>query len=214
MARPSRPLLTRERIVAQALELVDGHGVEALSMRRLAERLGVRAASLYNHVSTKEDLLRGIADLVMRQVDVSGFATGDWRSALVTWARSYRNVLAAHPNVVPFMANGPGRLEVALASADAVHGGLTRAGWPPKHATMIGAAVKYLVVGAALGSFAGGFSDDAQVYANRYPNLSQAHLLRERQNEIDEGGFELALTALLAGLDTLYAEVSQATAAD
>ncbi|MQA96993.1 MAG: TetR family transcriptional regulator [Streptosporangiales bacterium] len=209
MARPNRPLLTRERIIAAALDLVDGHGVDALSMRRLAERLGVRAASLYNHVSTKEDLLRGIADLVMRQVDVSGFTTGDWRAALATWARSYRTVLAAHPNVVPFMVNGPGRLEIALSRADAVHGGLTRAGWPPRHATMIGAAVKYLVVGAALGSFAGGFSDDAQVYADRYPNLSQAHLLRERQVEIDEGGFELALTALLSGLEALYAEVGR-----
>lgn len=199
MGRPKSPLLTTERIRTSALEIIDGEGLEALSMRRLADALGVRAASLYNHVATKEALLHDIADGVMASVDTAGFDHG-WTTGLARWARSYRAALTAHPNLVPFMASGPARRETALSRADAVHGGLTRAGWPPRYATMIGASTKYLVVGSAMGSFAGGFVDDAEVYDERFPHLGQAHRLRERAAEIDEDSFELALRALVDGL--------------
>ncbi|MGH3317720.1 MAG: hypothetical protein ACRDO0_16390, partial [Nocardioidaceae bacterium] len=112
------------------------------------------------------------------------------------------------PNAVPFVAYGPALREVSLQRADAVHGGLTAAGWPPRHATMIGASVKYLVVGAAMTSFAEGFVDDIQVYLDRYPNLVQAHLLREHAGEIDHQAFEIALEALITGLEPLYAAVA------
>lgn len=199
MPRPSTPLLSPERIRKVGLEIIDAEGLEALSMRRLAQRLEVRAASLYNHVATKEELLHEIADEVMREVDTSGFAE-DWTTGLRTWARSYRAALAGHPNLVPFIAYGPARRDSALRAADAVHGGLTRAGWPQRHATMIGASTKYLVIGSAMGSFSHGFPADATVYTNRYPHLSQAHRLRDKAEEIDEASFELALTALIEGL--------------
>ncbi len=206
MPRPSSPQLSAERIRQSGLEIIDVHGLEALSMRRLAEHLGVRAASLYNHVHTKERLLNAIADEIMRSVDVSGFDI-DWAIGLTTWARSYRAALAAHPNLVPFVASGPARRETALRRADAVHGGLTRAGWPQRYATMIGASTKYLVVGAAMGSFSGGFVDDAQFYDGRFHNLDHAHRLREHASEIDYDSFELALSALLDGLRRLYREL-------
>lgn len=216
MARPSAPLLDRARIRAAALHIIDVDGLETLSMRRLAERLGVRAASLYGHVATKDDLLDDIANELMTAVDVSAFAGGDWRAGLKAWARSYRAVLAEHPNIVPFLAYGPAHRESSLRKADAVHGGLTGAGWPPRHATMIGAATKYLVVGAATtafaGGFSGGFSDDMQVYANRYPNLHQAHRLRENAAEIDADSFELALESFVDGLTALHERVAVAPA--
>jgi AcrR family transcriptional regulator len=211
VARPSTPLLDRARIRAAATGIVDADGLGALSMRRLAASLGVRAASLYGHVATKDELLDDIANELMTGVDVSGFAGGDWQEGLLRWARSYRAVLAEHPNIVPFLAYGPADRESSLRTADAVHGGLTAAGWPPRHATMIGAATKYLVVGAATtafaGGFSGGFSDDAGVYADRYPNLHQAHRLREHAEEIDADSFELALSSFVAGLRDLHERI-------
>ena len=208
MPRPSNPLLSAERIRRAGLELIDAQGLEALSMRRLAEHLGVKAASLYNHVPTKDQLLHEIADDVTAAVDVSGFEA-DWPTGLRTWARSYRAALAAHPHLVPYLASGPARRESALRRADAVHGGLTSAGWPQRYATMIGASTKYLVVGSAMGSFSGGFPDDAEVYEDRFPHLERAHLLRGH-SEIDHDSFELALGALIDGLRQLYAELTGA----
>jgi AcrR family transcriptional regulator len=202
--RPSTPLLSRDRIRARALELVDTAGLSALSMRKLAGELGVQAPSLYSHYKTKDELLQDIADDIMAAVDTSAFAD-DWRCGLRVWARSYRAALAAHPNMVPVLATGPARREVSLARADAVHGGLVAAGWPPRYATMIGASTKYLVLGAAMSSFSRGFEDDVQVYVDRYPHLTQAHRLREHADEIDAESFDLALDAFLTGLDTLRA---------
>lgn len=207
MPRPTTPLLSLEAIRQAGLEIIDNEGLERLSMRRLAERLGVRAASLYNHVPTKEHLLHEIADGVMAQVDVSGFEV-DWVTGLRSWARSYRAALAAHPNLVPFLASGPARRENALRRADAVHGGLTSAGWPERYATMIGASTKYLVVGSALSSFSRGFPDDAAVYTDRFPHLKHAHLLPSHAGEIDSDSFELALSALIDGLQQLYREIT------
>ena len=76
-----------------------------------------------------------------------------------------------------------------------------RAGWPQRTATLIGASVKYVVMGAATATFSGGFVDDPAIYAERYPHLTRAHLLRERAAEIDGASFELALESLLDGLD-------------
>ena len=203
MPRPHTPILNPARIRAAALELVDRDGLDALSMRKLATELGVQAASLYSHVATKEDLLNDIANEIIGRVDVRGFEDG-WRAGLTRWARSYRAVLAEHPNMVPFVARGPDRRVASLRMADAVHGGLIDAGWLPREATMIGAAVKYIVVGAATSSFAAGFSDDAQLYVERYPHLNQAHLLRQHAVEVDADSFELALGALLATLEARY----------
>lgn len=200
MARPRTPLLSRDRIRDKALELIDSDGLAELSMRKLARELGVQAASLYSHYATKDEVLDGIADAVMQQVDASAFEREEWPAALAAWARSYRAALAAHPKFVPFIAAGPGERAAALRNADLVHGGLVRAGWPPRYATMIGAATKYLVLGAAMESFARGFAPDADVYAERYPNLAQAHLLAGKAAEIDTEGFELALRAFVDGL--------------
>ncbi|MBP2475913.1 AcrR family transcriptional regulator [Crossiella equi] len=206
MPRPPAPLLSVDRIRTTALELIDTHGLEALTMRRLAHRLGVQAASLYNHVRTKEQLLQDVANGLAAEVDLSGFGQLDWREAMTVYLRSYRAVLARHPNIVPLLSAGPGTRESGLKLADSVHGGLVSAGWPPRYATMIGAATKYLVFGAAIGSFAEGFVDDERVYAERYPNLAQAHLLRSH-TEIDTEAFELALRLMLDGFARLWEEL-------
>ena len=211
MARPRKPLLSRERIVSEALALIDADGLQAVSTRRLAARLGVSGPSLYNHFRTMDDILDAAADSVVAEVDLSMFAESsdgagaDWPAALLAWARSYRAALASHPNIVPFLAQGPGRRPAGLRMADAVFGGMVGAGWPPAHATRIGALMRYFVAGSALGSFARGFVDDAAAYDPAdYPHLGQAHLLAAAQPQVDEGAFETGLRALVDGLALQY----------
>jgi AcrR family transcriptional regulator len=204
MPRPLTPKLDRDRISAAALRLIDERGLDALSMRALAEELGVRAQSLYGHYPNKDALLDAVANVLVREIDTTGFAEGDWRHGLLVWGRSYRAALASHPRAAPIIAAGTGSREDFLAMADAVHGGLVGVGWPPRTATMISAAVKFLVVGAATTPFASGFADDTAVYLNRYPNLVQAHRISEHAEAIDRDSFELALVSLVDGLLNRY----------
>jgi len=216
MARPRSPLLSRERIVGAALALVDAEGLPALSTRRLAAELGVSGPSLYNHFATKDALLDAVVDHVVGEVDLTmwqapggGAPNGGWALALFAWARSYRAALVAHPNLVPVLAQGPGRRANALRLADAVFGGLVDAGWPKGDATRIGALMRYFVFGSALGSFAAGFVDDQQVYSEDYPHLGEAHLLADRRRQVDEGAFEAGLAALVEGLAAQYGRLPQ-----
>ncbi|MFD5886686.1 TetR/AcrR family transcriptional regulator [Streptomyces sp. NPDC060334] len=215
MARPRKPLLSRDRIVEAAGALVDSEGLEAVSTRRLAAALGVSGPSLYNHFRTKDEILDAVADAVSARVDLSMFSSEDgrsWRLALHDWAHSYRDALSDHPNIVPVLARGPGRRPAGLRVADAVFGAMTEAGWPPAHATRIGALMRYFILGSAVGSFAGGFVDDRAAYdPSDYPHLGQAHLLAERQHEVDEGAFETGLTALLDGLAIQYGALKGTT---
>ena len=204
MGRPTTAKLDQERIRAAALALVDAEGLEGLSMRRLATALDVSAASLYFHYATKDELLEAVAADVLAKVDTSAFRSG-WEPGVRAWARSLRAALAAHPRLVPVLSHAPGRRADALQRADDIQGGLVAAGWPPREATMIGAAAKYLVFGAALGSFAEGFAADPEVYADRYPHLGQAHRLAARAAEVDRESFDFALEQLIAGLRARYA---------
>lgn len=210
MVRPRQPLLTRTRIVEVATAIIDADGLDALSTRRLATELDVRAPSLYNHFRTKEEILDAVGDTIIAEVDISMFGRDSWPEALRSWARGYRAALVAHPNIVPFLARGPGRRPAALGLADAVYGGLVDAGWPPSYATRIGALMRYLVAGSALGSFALGFVDDPSFYAERYPHLADAHRLREHRQQVDEGAFELGLETLVSGLVARYEETVRA----
>ncbi|MEV3854659.1 TetR/AcrR family transcriptional regulator [Streptomyces sp. NPDC050095] len=214
MARPRKPLLSTDRIVDAARALVDGEGLAAVSTRRLAAELGVSGPSLYNHFRTKDQILEAVADSVSAQVDLSMFGADDprdWRTALHDWAVSYRAALREHPNIVPVLAQGPGRRPAGLRLADAVFGAMTDAGWPAAQATSIGALMRYFVMGSALGSFAGGFVDDEAAYdPTDYPHLGQAHLLADRQQAVDDRAFETGLTALLDGLSVQFEQVTAA----
>jgi AcrR family transcriptional regulator len=205
VGRPTTAKLDQVRIRAAALAVVDAEGLEGLSMRRLAAALDVSAPSLYFHYATKDELLEAVAADVLANVDTSAFARG-WEPGVRAWACSLRAALAAHPRLVPVLSHAPGRRADALQRADDIQGGLVAAGWPPREATMIGAAAKYLVFGAALGSFAEGFAADPEVYADRYPHLGQAHRLAARAAQVDRESFEFALEQLITGLRVRYAK--------
>ena len=91
-----RTPLNRERVLRAAVAVADEAGIESLSMRRLGQELGVEAMSLYNHVANKDDLLNGIADLVLGEIELPDGGE-DWKGALRRHAISAHDVLVAHP---------------------------------------------------------------------------------------------------------------------
>lgn len=186
-------------ITDAALRVVDADGLAALSMRRLATELGVAAPSLYHHVAGKDALLDALVARVGAGADVSFFAEHPWDTALLRWGRTYHAALLAHPGVAPLFVRSPGTSPAALRRVDTVHGGLVDAGWSPREATEIAAAVKFLVVGATTGSVTTGFSPDPARYAGDYPHLGSAHRLAGNA-AVDHDAVELALTALVDGL--------------
>ena len=78
-SQPRVPL-SRERVLHAAVRLADEGGIESLTMRKLARELGVEAMSLYNHVANKGDLVDGIVDLVVAEIELP--ATADWEAAI------------------------------------------------------------------------------------------------------------------------------------
>ena len=96
MPTPRRSPLTRERVLRAAVRLADKHGLDALSMRRLASTLKVEAMSLYNHVANKDDVLDGMVDLVIGEITLPTPGL-DWKAAMRTRATSAHAVLLSHP---------------------------------------------------------------------------------------------------------------------
>jgi AcrR family transcriptional regulator len=83
-------------VLRAAVALADQSGIESLTMRRLGQELGVEAMSLYNHVANKDDILDGIVDLVLSDIDVPPRGT-DWKTAMRQRAISAHAVLLGHP---------------------------------------------------------------------------------------------------------------------
>lgn len=99
---PDRLPLSRTRVLGAALELIDASGLDALSMRKLGAALGVEAMSLYNHVASKDDLLTGVADLLLEMVDIPP-RRGDWRQDVRCLCEAVRAVGVAHPRAFPLV---------------------------------------------------------------------------------------------------------------
>jgi AcrR family transcriptional regulator len=127
-ARPPRVPLSRDRVLRAALQLADAHGIDAVSMRRLGQALSVEAMSLYKHVTDKEDILDGLADLVMAEVEVPEPGV-DWKAEVRRGAISLHAALRRHPWAGPVLESriqpGPARLRYL----DAVVGTLRAAGF-------------------------------------------------------------------------------------
>jgi AcrR family transcriptional regulator len=87
--------LSRERVLQAAIALADQGGIESLTMRRLAAALGVEAMSLYNHVANKGDLVDGIVDLVVGEIELP--SAEDWEVAIREYAISAHEALLRHP---------------------------------------------------------------------------------------------------------------------
>src|SRR5437764_9934588 len=96
MATEARIPLSRDRVLRAALDLADGSGVEALTMRRLGDELGFEAMSLYRHVANKDEVLDGILDLVLGETTPPS-SDESWAAAIRSSAVSVRDALDRHP---------------------------------------------------------------------------------------------------------------------
>jgi AcrR family transcriptional regulator len=112
--RSQRSTLSRERVLAAALRLVDADGVDALSMRRLGKALDRDPMQLYRYAQSKDALLDGIAELVLSRLEVPQADDGDWAKVLRRTAHGFRELALAHPNVVPLLVTRPLTTPLAL----------------------------------------------------------------------------------------------------
>jgi AcrR family transcriptional regulator len=107
-----RPVLRREDVLATALRLIDADGVEALSMRRMGRALGRDPMRLYRFAASKEELLDGVVELVLAELEVP--RSGNWEDVLRRTAHGYRQIALSHPHVVPLMVTRPLATPLAL----------------------------------------------------------------------------------------------------
>jgi AcrR family transcriptional regulator len=120
--------LSRERILRAALAIADEQGIEALSMRKLAQGLGFEAMSLYNHVANKNDLLDGLLDLVLEETEVPA-PDAPWDEAVRASAISVHDALRRHTWAPPLLLNGTQVRPARLGYMDALLGTLRAAGF-------------------------------------------------------------------------------------
>jgi AcrR family transcriptional regulator len=129
-----RPQLTRERVVAEALAVIAHDGVQALTMRRLAARLGVVPGALYHHVRNKQQLQDLVLDNVLAEVEVHPDPSLAWTDQLRVLAHRLRQVLEAHPGVAGILKTRDPLGPHSLALAEAFLGPLQAAGFADREA--------------------------------------------------------------------------------
>lgn len=132
-SKHTRTPLTRERILQAAVGLADREGLGALTMRRLGAELGVEAMSLYKHVANKDEILDGIIDLVIGEIEIP--EPGDrWRQAMRRRAISARAVLGRHSWAIGLFETRGLLGHAVLRYLDAILGNLRSAGFSVQQA--------------------------------------------------------------------------------
>lgn len=209
MAADRRAPLNRDRVLLAAISLVDQDGIESLSMRKLGQALGVEAMSLYNHVASKDEILDGIADHVLSEIDLPAM-NADWEEAIWRCGISAHDTLAAHPWACTLIMSIPRLLPARLRYIDAVLGCLREAGFSPAAAYHGYHALDSHILGFTLweAGHAVGEDNAADVMAyvprlaqDGYPYLAEhaaQHLAGIGPEE--EGEFEFGLRLIVDGL--------------
>jgi AcrR family transcriptional regulator len=203
--------LSRDRVIAAGVTLADESGIAALSMRKLGERLGVEAMSLYKHVGNKDDLLDGMVDSVFAELELPSDTSG-WRAAMRHRAVSVRATLQRHPWAVPMMQSRSNPGPHTLTHLDAVIGLLRDAGFTVVLTAHALSVVDAYVYGFAMQERALPFDTEersteliqqilAAMPADRWPHLvefSREHVLKPGYDYSKE--FEWGLDVVLDGL--------------
>ena len=105
---PGRAQLSRERIALEALDIIDRDGLPGLSMRKLGGALGVEAMSIYHYVTSKDDLLDAVLDLLYSKIEIVDLVEHDaWEAVFLRAVRSFNEVLLDHPNTVALFVGRP-----------------------------------------------------------------------------------------------------------
>jgi AcrR family transcriptional regulator len=200
--------LTRDAVVAAAVELVARDGVAGLSMRRLAGALGVLPNALYSHVPDKAALIDAVLDAELEQVEVPDLEQVDWRDGLAQIMGSTRMVLLANPDLIPYYLDRPGRGEQARRLGEATLTLLERGGVSgPAAVSALRVLLAYTLGFAAFerGRAAepdpSGREAAARLAFSSDPDLPriQAHA-QELARLLDPGEFERGLGWLTAGI--------------
>jgi TetR/AcrR family tetracycline transcriptional repressor len=103
VARPKIPLISRRKALEAALKIIDNEGLDSLSIRRLADELGVNGASLYHHFANKEDILVGAAELALAHVRTPTATDESWQTWLPRNSLLLRKAMLEHPELVPII---------------------------------------------------------------------------------------------------------------
>lgn len=179
-SRKEAPPLTRERIVAEAIALLDAEGITRLTMRRLAERLGTGSTTLYWHVDTKDDVLDLALDAVFAEAEIPG-PSADWRADITAMITRWRAAMLRHPWSAALLGRpllGPN----VLHRTEFLHAALLRAGLTGPHLTAAAHGLSHYVIGSAMTQASWRHHDenavreaaDQHLQANRaaYPTLA------------------------------------------
>lgn len=147
---PVRGNLSRERIAAEALAVIDEAGLDKLSLRALAARLGCEAMSLYHHVRHKGDLLDAVMDLLLREWEMPARGSASPRVLMLKVADSYRGIARRHPRAFVLLTNRRFNTPAALAALEHVLGILMDAGLNARQAARAFRMVGYFLNGMGL----------------------------------------------------------------
>lgn len=205
---PGRTPLNRERVLRAAIALADEAGIESLTMRGLGQSLGVEAMSLYNHVQNKDDLLNGMVDVVVGDIEVPPTGT-PWRIAMRARSMSAHETLLAHPwaalQITSRLAIGPGMIRYL----DATFGRLREGGfsvdgaldaWNTLDSHLYGFTLQELNLPFAVEeSSAVSASVLPQIPVDEFPHVAEVlgHVMVQGRRE----DFELGLDLILDGLE-------------
>lgn len=200
------PPLSLERIVATAVELLDAQGVDGLTMRRLADRLGSGAMSLYWHVDNKEEVFDLALDSVLEyRGPPQIIESRDWRGDVVHMLEDWRASMLRHPwsaSLLPRRALGPN----ILSRLELLSKTLSRAGVADADLNVAIWSLWNYVMGATVTRASFDLSDDDRAAAQqrltrlseRYPAIERSRLLLD---DDWDGAFRKGLDFLLDGLD-------------
>ncbi|HEY8527832.1 MAG TPA: TetR/AcrR family transcriptional regulator [Acidimicrobiales bacterium] len=172
--RPRKPRLSRERIVAAAVDLLDAEGVDGFSMRRLAARLQAGTMSLYEYVPSREDVLDLALDAALGEIELRQPTTAPWRDVLAEQATETRRVMLRHPWVPGLVGTRPLLGPASLARSERAYAALHRAG-------LAGPALVAAI--SALYSFVHGFVATESTWRTQLPDEADEADLR-RQAEV------------------------------
>ncbi|MEP7122291.1 MAG: TetR/AcrR family transcriptional regulator C-terminal domain-containing protein [Byssovorax sp.] len=203
--RPARGSLSRDLILQTALRIADESGLEALSMRRLGQELGVEAMSLYNHVPNKAALLDGMVEVILDEMPAPGYG-GSLTERLAETAWAFRHALQVHEGALPLFISRPAVTKGALRHVEAALGLLREAGFQPDEAISALNVLVTFVVGHTLSRQSRTPADEhehsrplyEELAGDEFPNLNEAVTQLATHNEDDE--FAFGLDALLIGL--------------
>ena len=174
--------LTQERLFKTAVRLADEEGVEALTMRKLAQKLGVEAMSLYHHVADKEAILDGMIELVFAEITLP--AGLGWRRSMEERAEGLRAALLRHPWAVPLLDSRRNSGPATLKHQDWVLGSLYEDGFSAPLAAHAAAILDSYIYGFVIQEIALPFDTDEELEeivaamlenlpAEIYPNLTR-----------------------------------------